>query len=81
MHEMSIALSLVEVACEEALHRQLERVRALHVRVGARSGVVKEALLFSFDLAASGTRIEGAILNVEDTPGAELELFALEVTE
>jgi hydrogenase nickel incorporation protein HypA/HybF len=79
MHEMSIAMSLVELACEEASRRHLGRVQALHVRIGTLSGVATEALLFSFDVAASGTPIEGATLNVEDTPGSELELFALEV--
>ena len=81
MHELSIALSLVELACEEASQRQLGSVQALHLRIGAQSGVVKEALRFSFDVAASGTPIEGATLSIEDTSGAELELFALEVTE
>jgi hydrogenase nickel incorporation protein HypA/HybF len=81
MHELSVAVSLVELACEEASRRQFDRVQALHVRLGARSGIVKEALVFSFDVAASGTPIEGATLNVEDTPGTELELFALEVPE
>jgi hydrogenase nickel incorporation protein HypA/HybF len=81
MHELSIALSLVELACEEAERLQARRVEALHVRVGPFSGVVKEALLFSFDIAAAGTSIDGARLKVEDTAGRELELFALEIAE
>jgi hydrogenase nickel incorporation protein HypA/HybF len=67
MHELSIAMSLVDVACEEIAKLGDEvSVDALHVRLGALSGVVKEALLFSFDLAASGTPIEGARLEIED---------------
>lgn len=81
LHELSIAICLVELACEEASRRHLRHVQALHVRVGPFSGVVKEALFFSFDLAAAGTPIEGATLKVEETRGAELELFALEVPE
>jgi hydrogenase nickel incorporation protein HypA/HybF len=81
MHELSIALSLVDLACEEKERRQLPSVQALHLRLGARSGVVKEALAFSFEMVAAGTCIEGAALKVEETSGQELELFALEVTE
>jgi hydrogenase nickel incorporation protein HypA/HybF len=81
MHELSVAMSLVELACEEAERLQARRVEALHVRVGPLSGVVKEALLFSFDIAAAGTSIDGARLKVEDTAGSELELFALEIAE
>ena len=81
MHELAIATALVEVACEEVAHRRLERVQALHVRIGPLAGVVKEALLFSFDLAAAGTPIEGARLEVQESSGSELELVALEVSE
>lgn len=67
MHELSIAVSLIEMAAEEA-ERLGVRVEALHLRLGALSGVVREALLFSFDLAAEGTAIAGARLEIEDVP-------------
>ena len=44
MHELSIALSIVDLAQEEA-ERQGGRVCAVHLRLGALAGVVKEALL------------------------------------
>jgi hydrogenase nickel incorporation protein HypA/HybF len=81
MHELSIALALVELACEEVDRRQLPHVHAVHLRLGSLSGVVRDSLLFSFDAAAAGTPIEGASLKVEETAGHELELFALEVAE
>ena len=81
MHELSIAISLVELACEEKQRRDLPRVQAVRLRLGARAGVVKEALVFSFEVAAAGTCIEGAALRIEETPGQELELFALEVAD
>ena len=43
-------------------------MEALHLRLGPLSGVVREALLFSFDLAAEGTPIEGARLEIEEVP-------------
>jgi hydrogenase nickel incorporation protein HypA/HybF len=57
MHELSIAMSLVELATEEAERRGASRVSALHVHVGPLSGVVSDALRFSFTLAAEGTPI------------------------
>lgn len=69
MHELSVAMRLVDVACEQLT--QLPdgaRVRTLHVRLGPLSGVVAEALRFSFPLAAAGSPIEGARLEIETAP-------------
>jgi hydrogenase nickel incorporation protein HypA/HybF len=68
MHELSIALELVDVALAEARRLGDVRVVALHVRAGPLSGVVPDALRFSFDVAAAGTAVEGARLDIE--PGA-----------
>lgn len=68
MHELSIALSLVDVASEAASRLGPVRVHALHLRLGALSGVVKEALEFSFEIAVKGTALEGARLEIEDVP-------------
>ena len=68
MHELSIALSIVEGAEEELLRQGGGPVCAVHLRMGPLSGVVKEALLFSFDLACEGTSLAGAQLVIEDVP-------------
>jgi hydrogenase nickel incorporation protein HypA/HybF len=68
MHELSIATSLVELACDEAQRLGAGRVNALHLRMGPLAGVVSEALLFSFALAAEQTSIEGARLVIVDVP-------------
>jgi hydrogenase nickel incorporation protein HypA/HybF len=68
MHELSLAMSLVEAAAEEVLRLGDVRVEALHLRLGALSGVVRESLEFSFDLAAEGTPIAGARLQIEEVP-------------
>jgi len=67
MHELSIALSIIEAAEEEAALRQV-RVRAIHLKLGRLSGVVKDALLASYDLAAAGTSLEGSRLVIEEVP-------------
>jgi hydrogenase nickel incorporation protein HypA/HybF len=68
MHELSIALSIVDVACEELTRLGAVRVEAVRVRVGVLSGVTRDSLLFSFDAAASGTPLDGARLEIEDVP-------------
>ena len=68
MHELSIALSLVEAAEQAASNAQAERVNYLRVEVGALSGVVPEALRFSYDVAVQGTLLEGSELRIEETP-------------
>src|SRR5258705_2073949 len=68
MHELSIALSMIEMATEEAERRGGVRVNALHLKLGPLSGVVKDALLFSYEVACNGTPLEGSRLEIEDVP-------------
>jgi hydrogenase nickel incorporation protein HypA/HybF len=68
MHELSIAMSMVEMATEECRRLGVERVNALHLRLGLLSGVVKDALLFSYEIACDGTPLQGSRLLIEDVP-------------
>jgi hydrogenase nickel incorporation protein HypA/HybF len=67
MHELSIALSIVESVEEEAA-RHPGRVEAIHLRIGPLAGVVTEALLSAWDLACEGSTLNGVRLLVEDVP-------------
>ena len=68
MHELSIAVELVDLACDELVRLGDVHVDAVHVRIGPLCGVVKDALLFSFELAAADTPLEGARLEIEEVP-------------
>lgn len=68
MHELSIALSILEGVAEEVERRGGPHVHAIHLRLGPLSGVVKEALTFSFDLACEGTPFMGSLLLIDDVP-------------
>lgn len=70
MHELSIALSLVQAAEQAASRAHAERVNYLRVEVGGMSGVVADALRFSYDVAVRGTLLEGSELRIEETPVA-----------
>lgn len=67
MHELSIAMSIVEMAREEA-ERHRGQVSAVHLKLGALSGVVKEALLSSYEMACEDTPLAGSRLVVEELP-------------
>ncbi len=67
MHELSIAMSILDQAGEEATRRQA-RLRAVHVRLGPLSGVVPAALASAFELACDGTALAECRLVVEEMP-------------
>jgi hydrogenase nickel incorporation protein HypA/HybF len=68
VHELSIALSIVEGVEEEVERQGGCRACAVHLRLGPLSGVFKDALLFSYELACQGTSLEGSSLIIEDVP-------------
>jgi hydrogenase nickel incorporation protein HypA/HybF len=71
MHELSIAMSIVDMAQEEA-ERRNATIDAVHLELGLLSGVVADALLFSYEIACAGTRLEGSRLIIKEVP---IEVF------
>lgn len=71
MHEMSVAMSIVESVSDAVLSGEpRQTVSAVYVRVGAMSGVIPEALAFAWDAATGGTRLDGSRLEIEAVPTA-----------
>ena len=68
MHELAIAESVVDAVLDRTGE---QRVTVVRLRVGRLSGVVRDALEFSFELAAASTPLEGAALEIEE-PGGRL---------
>jgi hydrogenase nickel incorporation protein HypA/HybF len=65
MHELSIAMSILEAAQRElALHKGAD-LRKISVRVGELAGVNPEALRFSFDAITRETAWEGVELELD----------------
>ncbi|WP_329140305.1 hydrogenase maturation nickel metallochaperone HypA [Streptomyces sp. NBC_01476] len=69
MHELSITQSVVDAVCERAAGRPVHTVR---VRVGVLTAVVADSMRFCFDLITEGTAAEGAVLEIDQPPGAGL---------
>lgn len=64
MHELSLAVQLVQIAEEAARAADAKRVTVVVVKIGALSGVAEEALRFAFDVAAADTLLAGARLDI-----------------
>ncbi len=69
MHELSIAMSIIEIAEAESERRGGLHVSAVHLRLGLLSGVVKDALLFAYEIARNDTPLADSRLVVEEVPG------------
>ena len=69
MHELSIALSILEFAEEEGARRG-EPVAAVYIRLGSLSGVNQRALSSAFDLAREATALSNCRLEIEEVPAA-----------
>ena len=67
MHELSIAVNIVETVVE-SLPSPDTKVEKVFLKIGKLSGVVTGALMFSFDVATEDSQLEGSELEIEEIP-------------
>ena len=69
MHEMGIALQIIEIATD-AIPPDLKgaRVARVNLKVGKLAAVVPDSLRFCFEVASRETALEGAELVIEQIP-------------
>lgn len=72
MHEMSVAMSVAQIAVERAREEGAERVLSVTVEVGELSGIMPEALEFCYEAAVRGGLAEGSGLVVKRIPALAL---------
>ena len=65
MHELAISEAIVSEVCEHVGDARVSRVT---VEIGRLAAVVPDAIQFCFDLAANGTAVEGAALEIVEIP-------------
>ena len=68
MHEMSIAVALIDQLEGLAVEHGFEGVESVDVQAGMLRGIVPEALEMAFREASRGTVAEGARLDLEIIP-------------
>lgn len=64
MHELSVAMSIVELVEERAQAEKGERVTSVELEIGAMAGIVREALEFAWEPATNKTMLEGSELKI-----------------
>jgi hydrogenase nickel incorporation protein HypA/HybF len=69
MHELALAQGVVEIVTDHAARQGFSRCRVVHLKIGALSSVMPEALALGFEVSAQGTVAEGARLEFHRTPG------------
>jgi hydrogenase nickel incorporation protein HypA/HybF len=69
MHEMGIALQIIEIATA-SLPADLgeARVAKVNLKIGKLAAVVPDSLRFCFDVAVKDTSLAGADLTIEEIP-------------
>jgi hydrogenase nickel incorporation protein HypA/HybF len=68
MHEVSIALNLIEIVSEQCIKNGYNKIDSINIRVGRASGIMTEALFFAFDAVKNESIAKNASLNIEEIP-------------
>ncbi len=69
MHEMSIALSIVEAVDAKAREEGAAKITGIDLLVGRLSGIETESLKFCFSAASKGSLAEDAVLAIDEREG------------
>ena len=69
MHEMGIALQIIDIATE-SIPAELKgrKVARINLRIGKLAAIVADSLHFCFGIASRETAVEGAELNIREIP-------------
>lgn len=68
MHEVSVMLSILDIAIEEAQKANASKIKGVRLNIGERSGVEVEALKFAFDTVTRNSIAENAVLSIALIP-------------
>jgi hydrogenase nickel incorporation protein HypA/HybF len=66
VHELSVALTLLDEVGNAAARERATGVSTVRLRVGRMSGIARDALLFAWDMARADTIADKAELHIED---------------
>ena len=69
MHEMGIALQIIEIASASIPRSETPiQVEKVNLKVGKMAAIVSDSLRFCFDIAAKDSPLSGAVLHIEEVP-------------
>ena len=64
MHEMSIALSIIDLAAEQAKKASASKIIEIELDIGTMSGIEIEALNFAMEIAVKDSVLESAEIKI-----------------
>ncbi len=64
MHEMSLAVDIVDLAVQTAVREKAQRISGVEIEVGNLAGVLVDSLEFCLGAAARDTLAEGAAFRI-----------------
>ncbi len=68
MHEVSIALSILDLIINRCMDEGYKSIESVKLRIGRASGILPEALIFGFDAAKADTIASNARLFIDKVP-------------
>ena len=68
MHEVSIALNILEVITGQCVREGYGKIVAVSLKIGRASGIMPDALTFAFDVVKGESIASGAVLEIEEVP-------------
>jgi len=69
MHELSIAMGIVDIAKKEAVKHDFSEIELIELEIGTLSGVEIDSLNFAWPLAVAGTVLEHAEKKIDIIKG------------
>lgn len=69
MHELSLCQTILDIVNDHVAKINCRRIKKICLEVGQLAAVDKDALLFSFNVVATGTVAENASLEIIDVEG------------
>ncbi len=68
MHEASFAMSILEISTSHCRNSGFKHINSISIKIGKASSILKDALIFAFDISKKDTLAENARLIVEEIP-------------
>lgn len=68
MHELSIANTILNIILKEKSSKKLPMIKVIGLNIGSLSGILPDALEFSFDAIKLETALSDTVLKINEIP-------------
>ncbi len=72
MHEMGVTQEVLNAVVEASAKAGATRINAVRLTVGELTALVPDSLMFAWECLTPGTPAEGAVLEINATPGRSM---------